>query len=363
VPLLGACTVEQEAGNGTGAVAGTGNQAGSPQGGAGSAALLPTAGAAASAGAGSGPGGASGQGGASGAPSAGAAGVAGSAGAGGTGVPTGPMPTMGCQAQNPGEEPQTWLTNEITVGDLPPTLTPEQVTTFTSRKYFVRLPVDYDHTKPYPVVFYGPGCGASNVESTPMMDQIKNDAIHVFLLQKGNCFSTGYPSPEVPYFTQALDAVQAKYCTDANHVYVSGYSSGAWLSNLLACAVGPRIRGIGTAAGGLRKATIDGYMCNTPAVGIFYSGENDTENPADRKDENGFQIGVMGARDRLIASNGCDPATPGVWAENEICQIWKNGCENNPVVYCIGPGDGHGRGDGKFNVSNKGFWDLWTSVP
>jgi poly(3-hydroxybutyrate) depolymerase len=146
-------------------------------------------------------------------------------------------------------------------------------------------------------------------------------------------------------------------------VYVSGYSSGAWLSNLLACAMGLRIRGIGTAAGGLRKTTIDGYTCQAPAVGIFYSGENDTENPADRLDDNGFQIGVMGARDRLIATNGCDPATPTVWDQNEICQIWKNGCESNPVVYCVGPGDGHGRGDGEYNVSNKGFWDLWASVP
>jgi hypothetical protein len=278
-------------------------------------------------------------------------------------MPSGPTPTSGCQKPAPGEEPQTWLANDLTVTNLPTTLTPEQLATFGSRRYFVRLPVDYDHTRVYPVVFYGPGCGASNVESTPMMDQIKNDAIHVFLLQKGNCFSTGYPSPEVPYFTQALDAVQAKYCTDASQVFVSGYSSGAWLSNLLACALGPRIRGIGTAAGGLRKATIDGYMCQSPAIGILYSGENDTENPADRTDESGFQYGVLGARDRLIGSNGCDAASSEVWAENPICQIWKKGCESNPVVYCVGPGDGHGRGDGKFNVSNKGFWQLWTSVP
>jgi poly(3-hydroxybutyrate) depolymerase len=234
---------------------------------------------------------------------------------------------------------------------------------FSARKYFVRLPVDYDHSRPYPIVFYGPGCGASNVEPTPMMNQIKNDAIHVFLLQKSNCFSTGYPSPEVQYFTQALDEVQAKYCSDERHVYVSGYSSGAWLSNLLACAMGSRIRGIGTAAGGLRKATIDGYKCPAPAVGIFYTGENDNENPADRRDENGFQYGVLGARDRLLATNGCDATANETWSENPICQIWKKGCEMNPVVYCVGPGDGHGKGDGNFNVSNRGFWDLWRSVP
>jgi len=284
--------------------------------------------------------------------------------AGGGGGPAGPSgPTAGCQAPMPQDEPQTWITSEITVGNLPPTLTPEQVTTFSSRRYFVRLPVNYDHSKPYPLVFYGPGCGASNVESTPMMDQIKNDAIHIFLLQKNNCFSTGYPSPEVAYFTQALDEVQAKYCSDAGRVYVSGYSSGAWLSNMLACAMGNRIRAIGTAAGGLRKATIDGYTCPSPQAGVLYTGENDTENPATELDDNGFETGVIGARDRLIMSNGCDAAAAETWTNNPICQIWKTGCENNPVVYCVGPGDGHGRGDGQFNVSNKGFWDLWNSLP
>jgi len=263
----------------------------------------------------------------------------------------------------PQEEPQTWLERSITITNLPATLTPEQIATFSSRRYFVRLPVAYDHTKAYPLVFYGPGCGATNVESTPMMGQIKDAAIHIFLLQKNNCFSTGYPSPEVPYFTQAIDEVQAKYCTDAGRVFVSGYSSGAWLSNMLACAMGNRIRAIGTAAGGLRKATIDGYTCPSPQAGVLYTGENDTENPASELDDNGFEQGVIGARDRLILSNGCDMAAAETWANNPICQIWKTGCEANPVVYCVGPGDGHGRGDGQFNVSNKGFWDLWSSLP
>jgi poly(3-hydroxybutyrate) depolymerase len=302
----------------------------------------------------------------SGSGSGGAASSGGSAGtAGGTATP-GPAPTLGCTAADPAEEPQKWLQRDITVENV----TPEQQTMFGLRKYFVRLPVGYDHTKPYPVVFYGPGCGASNVEATPMMDQIKNDAIHVFLLQKSNCFSTGSSggvvSPEVPYFTQALDQVQAKYCTDSKRVFVSGYSSGAWLSNMLACALGPRIRAIGTAAGGLTKATTDLFKCDTmgaPAAGVLYSGENDTENPADRLDANGNQIGVMGARDRLIKSNGCDPTKSTPYAANPICTEWRTGCENNPVLYCIGPGDGHGKGDGKFNVSNKAFWDVWSNLP
>jgi hypothetical protein len=292
-------------------------------------------------------------------------GNAGTAGSGGgMSMSNGPMPTAGCMTPDPGDEPQKWLEHDINVANLPA----EQQAMFAARRYFVRLPVAYDHTKHYPLVFWGPGCGASNVEGTPMMDQIKNDAIHVFLLQKSSCFSTGsFPSPEVPYFTQALAEVQARYCTDASRVFVSGYSSGAWLANVLACAMGPKIRGIGTAAGGLKKEIIDGYKCSgtmgAPAAGIFYSGQNDTENPADRKDASGFQIGVIGARDRLITSNGCDAMGSEPYPDNGICTMWKKGCPNNPVLFCIGPGNGHGKGDGEFNVSNKAFWDVWSSVP
>jgi hypothetical protein len=359
------CSAPADPGNDGGGAPSNNNQSGSASGGAAGSSVLPTGGTDASAGTTALLGGTSAGGSAPVSGSGGDTGGSSSAGAGGTGTsdPVGPQPTMGCMAPDPAEAPQTWLTRDIMVANLPA----DQQAMFAARKYFVRLPVGYDHTRAYPLVFWGPGCGASNVEGTPMMDQIKNDAIHVFLLQKSSCFSTGgFPSPEVPYFTQALDEVQAKYCTDASKVFVSGYSSGGWLANVLACAMGKRIRGIGTAAGGLKKEIIDGYKCEgmmgAPATGIFYSGENDTTNPADRKDANGFQIGVWGARDRLIASNGCDAMASEPYPDNPICTMWKQGCPNNPVLFCVGPGDGHGNGGGKFNVSNKTFWDVWMSV-
>jgi poly(3-hydroxybutyrate) depolymerase len=246
-------------------------------------------------------------------------------------------------------------------------LPPDQVAESGMRRYWVRLPLTYDHTRAYPIVFYGPGCGASGVEGTPMMDTIKNDAIHVFLIGTGSCFDTGsYPTPEVPYFNQVLDEVQAKYCTDASKVFVSGYSSGGWLSHDLACGVGDRIRGIGSAAGGLTKSITDGYDCaSKPKVaGILYTGANDNTNPANSIDPvTGFNKGVAGARDRLILANGCDMNAMEPWPNTlgvDYCQMWKTGCEDNPVVYCVGPGDGHGNGG---IISQKGWWEFWMSLP
>jgi hypothetical protein len=305
-------------------------------------------------------------GGAGGAAGAGGAvqvgGSGGAAGAAGAAAILTPTPTAGCQAPFPTDEPQTWLEHDITVANLPP----DQVAEFGERRYWVRLPTDYDHTRLYPIVFYGPGCGAGNVEGTPMMAEISNDAIHVFLLQKDSCFSTGsYPTPDVPYFVQALDEVQAAYCTDASQVFVSGYSSGSWLSHDIACAVGDRIRGVGSASGGLTKSIVDGYACaDGPKVaGILYIGENDDTNPAINLDDDGFNRGSMGARDRLIRINGCTPDPDGEpWVNNfgaDYCTIWKAGCEQYPVVWCVGPGDGHGNGG---PVSQQGFWEFWKSL-
>jgi hypothetical protein len=312
-------------------------------------------------------------------PSAGAAGLSAEAGAAGAagpppGSPSGP--TMGCKVPDPNQMAQTWLENKISVANLPA----DQAVKFADRTYYVRLPVTYDHTKAYPVVFYGPGCGASHSEDTPMMVSLKNDAIHVFLLQKDSCFSTGsYPSPEVPYFNQVLDQVQANYCTDAGKVFVSGFSSGAWLANVLACGAGDRIRAIGTAAGGLNHGIVAGYKCpgdtapgaapttsKANVAGIFFTGANDTTNPAVNTGKDGLPNGVIAARDRLINANGCDANANEPWVNTfgaDFCKIWKTGCPTAPVIYCVGPGVGHDNGAGKSNISNKGFWEFWSSLP
>ena len=268
-----------------------------------------------------------------------------------------------------------WLEHKITVAKLPA----EQVAMFGERTYYVRLPVAYDHARKYPIVFYGPGCGASHSEDTPVQLSVKNDAIHVFLLQKSSCFSTGsFPSPEVPYFNQALDEVQAKYCTDTARVFVSGFSSGGWLANVLACGAGDRIRAIGTAAGGLNHGIVLGYKCpgdtapGAPASagkanlsGIFFTGALDTTNPAVSTGKDGLPNGVIAARDRLINANGCDAAVSEPWVNTfgaDFCKIWKTGCPNAPVVYCVGPGVGHDNG-ASLKISTKGFWEFWSSLP
>jgi polyhydroxybutyrate depolymerase len=287
-----------------------------------------------------------------------ASGGASMGGAGGQGGITLTGPSMGC-GQDHGDEPRGAYTDHtISITGL----TAEQMADGQAeREYFVYLPQGFDGNQPYPVVFYGPGCGASGVEGTPLTGSLGQDAILVFLLQHNSCFSTGdnpeQRSPELNYFEQVLAEIQANYCTDLGRVFVSGYSSGAWLSNLLACYHGDKIRGIGTAAGGFRPPVAE---CVGQVAAIMHAGTMDDANPISRLDDNGVEYGSIAGRDRLIEVNGCTPGMSEPWdAMYSDCVVFKDGCEANPVVWCE-ENTGHSNGG---QVSASGFWKFWSSLP
>ncbi|HEY0705450.1 MAG TPA: hypothetical protein VGG33_01560, partial [Polyangia bacterium] len=191
--------------------------------------------------------------------------------------------------------PNSWLRHDVDV-----TVDAEYVARFSKRAYFTRPPANYDPQKAYPVTFWGHGCGASGAETTPLMGGgAAQGSVHVFLLAIGGCFSTSKAnSPDVPYFDVALAEIESQFCVDKAKIFVSGYSSGAWLSNLLACQRADVIRGIGTAAGGL---LIDRGTCRGPVAAIMTGDTGDTANPITRVDPaTGIDRGSGAARDRLL---------------------------------------------------------------
>ncbi|HEY0713986.1 MAG TPA: hypothetical protein VGF45_14995 [Polyangia bacterium] len=251
----------------------------------------------------------------------------------------------------------SWLRHDVTV-----TVAAEYVDRFTRRAYFTRPPAGYDPQKAYPVTFWGHGCGASGAETTPLMGgPAAQNSIHVFLLAIGGCFSTSKAnSPDIPYFDLALSEIENDFCVDKSKIFVSGYSSGAWLSNLLACQRGDVIRGIGTAAGGL---PIDRGTCRGPVAAIMTGDTGDTANPIVNIDRaTNIDKGSGAARDRLIMENGCsketqpwDPMFPG-------CVAYQGCKPGYPVVWCQTSGQGHSNGV-QGGLSPRGFWKFWSSLP
>jgi polyhydroxybutyrate depolymerase len=331
--LIGACTVDT-AGTGGTPSAGTSNSATG-----GSTGVIPSAGnggsgvtSAGSASGGSAVGGSGStiagmsSGGAAGAVASGG-GPAGGMSTGGGGPAAGP--TAGC-GKVVADEPGKDILHNIMVKGV-------------ARRYWTKLPSAYDAAKATPLVFYGPGCGASGVEGAPLDNSIKDSAIRVFVIGTGGCFDA------------VLDEVQASYCTDTGKVFVSGYSSGAWLSDLLSCTAGDRITAIGTAAGGFHASH---PPCKGNPAAMFHAGTNDGANPITKLNAQGMNEGSSAARDRLLMANGCTMETK-VWdAAYPYCKEYV-GCTSR-VVWCQQDGVGHSNGE---EVARTGWWKFWSSLP
>ena len=364
---LAACTVggadEPAGAAGTPASGTAGSAAGTTPTGVGGGDSVGTAGTpATSAGTGSGGvapvGGASPTAGAAGASTtAGAAGSSGTAGAGPGGRPSGP--SAGCAAPMPLDEPQKAIQHDLTVN-----VADRYKAAYSTRKYYTNLPTNYDHTKKYPMVFYGQGCGQTGPESGPFSGgHFASEVMYVQLIPASvtgqtvvpsngapGCFQAGKQgtadSPDGPYFDQVVAEVEAKYCVDKGKVFVAGWSSGAWLSNYLACARGNVITGTAAGSGGLQH---DHGTCTGGGVkAMILDGDAGSIN------EGGFDIGAMAARDALVMAAGAGNPMDAKLGP-DTCKLYSGG--TGPVAYCA-VGGGHG---GPLNTIAEAAWAFWNA--
>lgn len=187
------------------------------------------------------------------------------------------------------------------------------------RPYSVRLPLGYDPSKPYTVIFGGGGCGgnAQNFSNNPGagydIDKQK-EVIFVGLAYIAGCFSDGgggtndrADSPEPAYVHDVLQEVQANYCVDKSRVFITGHSSGGWESFTVGCALANELRGIAPVSGGLRNHR---PACTGPQASIMVEALGDTTNPIgpiEPPKGNLDSGGSAPARDEILKRNGCVP--------------------------------------------------------
>ncbi len=226
-------------------------------------------------------------------------------------------------------------------------LAQEYVAGYTHRKYCTTIPKGYDPSKAYPVVFYGPGCGATGCEGSSFTG--RTDIFYVEAISTTGCFQTGkestVDSPELNYFDQVMAHVQSTYCTDKGRIYAAGTSSGGWLSNYLGCARGNVIRGIAADSGGIPVAH---PTCTGGAAAMEFPGDS-----ANLTDSMGNPIGVAVARDLFIKLNGCSMTPTNMMFGTASCQYY-GGC-SSPVVWC-NTGGAHQAGNGYLSTSGWAFW-------
>ena len=356
--------------SGTGAAGGS---AGAPPGGSTATAGASTAGAGGISGV-AGSAGVGGTAGASGvAGSTATAGASGSAGSAGTGpVGTYDVPrgnSMGCNKAIPGgDNPDDYTKHDVAVTGVDPQFITDHPSnpgnnggyTYSMRNYYVKLPADYNPSKPYAVTFGGGGCGNTGGDSGKGGGKQASgiQAIQVglsYVYSGGACFEDSYANtPEVPYFDAVMADISAKYCVNLEKVFVGGYSSGAWESVTLGLARGGVIRGIATGAGGLRK---DRPMpSGIPMAAILLTGQGDDTNPIDGP------TGSALARDQILMTNKCVGTETMPFAADADCVQYKGCPQPFPVVWCT-PGGGHTDGSAQHWAAVGAFWDALPAVP
>jgi poly(3-hydroxybutyrate) depolymerase len=308
---------------GTGAQSGGGGAA--PGSGGAGANLGGTAGSGGSAGLG-GSGGGSGATGGAGQSGSGGMGAAGQAGSGG-----GSTPTSGCGTAAT-QDLEQWVEGTLDVGG-------------TARRWWVRLPGNYDASRAYPVVFLFHGCG-NETNNVPMQNVTGDDAILVRSVAVEDCWDTGRDTADVAFFDAMVAAVSQNHCVDSSRLFAAGYSSGSWLINLLECVRGDVLRAAGSVAGG----TPFQPECVGTVARIFVHDLNDNDNSID---------GNLRERDRLLELNGCDTSLPALPEEPAPCARYQ-GCDpEHPVIWCETSGEGHSRQDA---LAAEAFWGLFSEL-
>ncbi|HVY27547.1 MAG TPA: hypothetical protein VHB79_13405 [Polyangiaceae bacterium] len=328
----------------------------------------------------------------SGNPTAGSGSSTGGSSNGGPGDIDKPWPSTGCGKDPPADQVPTVVGSrtgytEYWVNETGATLGADQPTKANPRQYFVRVPPDYDSSHPYRIVYIGQGCGASHAGKTatyPLFDEKQGgseQAIYVGVSvpddgSNPGCFdnNSGPESQEWEAFELMHTAIEGAFCVDNNRIFVAGYSTGGWLSNMWGCYFG------GTPATPLDKTTVDtaraaegkprrfspkwamrGHVgvtgslppnqpqpCNGPSAGLWIHDATDPSN---------LIATNIKSLELSLATNGCTgnymdgPKQPWQPAEmipglgGGICQEYT-GCDPEvarkyPLVFCTTSGKGH----------------------
>lgn len=201
-----------------------------------------------------------------------------------------------------------------------------------NRHYITVIPSKYDKDEPTKLVFAFHGRTNPNTElrSYLKVEEASNgDAIFIYPLGLPEAGPSrtwsdpgdkSYELRDFTLFDQLLEEFSNNYCIDLDHVYVVGYSLGAWFTNTLSCARGNVIRGIGSLGGG---TTINN--CTGPVAAMVW------HNPKDRLAP--FYTGEQ-ARDQILEQNGCGQATKSVPPSKGSCVEYTECPADAPVIWC-----------------------------
>jgi predicted esterase len=192
------------------------------------------------------------------------------------------------------------------------------------RRYVLRLPEDYDETRPHRLIlgFHGATNNAGHVAGNPAF-------FGLYELSQG---STIFIAPEavdglwsdtadLTLVDDILEQVEADLCIDTSRIIVQGFSQGAAMVRVLACARPGVFRAaVGHSAGGLPLP----QSCDP----IPYLGSLGLQ-------ENGAGGGQLGQTELFATAAGCTIETfPDAPSGGHACSDYQGCSETSPVRWC-----------------------------
>jgi polyhydroxybutyrate depolymerase len=248
--------------------------------------------------------------------SGGRAAAGGGAGGAGSGGKAAAQPSAGCNKANPA------------------TGTSGSPLTVSGHQYYVKLPTNYDASKPYPVMmmFNPTGNPISWAESNAGFETTgpKEAWIRAYPTMANN--ANGWGASDVAFFAPFYDQVLASYCVDKARVFAGGESSGGDFVSILGCEHGDKIRATAPCA----TKPVNGYALDVPTkrackgevTAVVIHGKNDnvvmpTNGPK--------------TRDFYAALNHCGTTTKPVdgYTDTKSNCVMYDGCDAGfPVYWC-----------------------------
>ena len=213
----------------------------------------------------------------------------------------------------------------------------------TKRQYVIVEPALLDAAKHYPLVlvFHGDGGDASGFHRTfPFEKASGADAILAYPdgINATWDLDTNFDNRDVKFVEAVVEDVAGRLPIDRKRVFAAGYSSGGFLSNIIACQKSGLLRAISSSAGGApyKQALVwaNGYpKCpgQEPVAMLALHGESD------------YGVGLDSGRfsaEYWAYINGCKTDEMETTFYKE-CRAYRGCPSGKAVAFCPIPGLGH----------------------
>jgi poly(3-hydroxybutyrate) depolymerase len=231
-----------------------------------------------------------------------------------------------------------------------------------TRRYFIKLPTGYDSTKPYKLIYEGAGCTGYGTDVPDYFTVSKGNLILVALeIYPGvwgggstgpgssvtgdpgiSCFDDkrGDLSIDKPFFEMIHAKLMTQLCVDQHRIFISGHSSGGWLTEQFGNSYGSKIiRAIAPSSGGLAQGVEQQATDGLPVPGIWWHQTNDGTNPFS---------GTQDAITHALSVNKCtntdfatSPQVAQPYPNVTICQKFTSCPKEFPIILCREAGSNH----------------------